>query len=252
MRRAIQDVVRALALPISLAMADQWERHSGTPGASARREAERQREARELGGSRKRISRLLANALGPSVAEKRSLAREKAFTTGGRGEEMLAESLARRCPEVALLHDRQLRPGGRANIDHLAVASSGIYVIDTKRYRGRIEVRKPWFRDQILKIDGRDKTNLVDGLERQVAAVRAASADVAPDVPVHGCLCFMAPEGFLASSGLPLIRTLKIRGYPLLDPRRLAKLLGSSGPMGADQAAFLFAELARRFPAASA
>jgi hypothetical protein len=178
------------------------------------------------------------------------MAGEKAFATGGRGEQMLAQSLARRCPEVPLLHDRRLLRGGRANIDHLAVAASGVWVIDTKRYRGKIEVRKPWFRDPVLKIDGRDKTKLIEGLERQVATVQAALAAVAPDVPVHGCLCFVAPEGILAASGLPLVRTLAIGGYPLLGPRRLANRLKNSGPVAPHQVAALFAELARRFPPA--
>lgn len=151
-------------------MADGWEPDSGTAGASARRESERQREARELAASGMGIRRLLAKVLGPSAADRRRLAREKAFAIGGRGEEMLAESLARRCPDVALLHDRCLVRRGRANIDHLAIAASDVYVIDTKRYRGKIKVRKPWFRDPVLRIDGRDRTNLIQGLERQVAA----------------------------------------------------------------------------------
>jgi hypothetical protein len=231
-------------------VADGWETDSGTAGASARRESERQREARELAASGMGIRRLLAKVLGPSAADRRRLAREKAFAIGGRGEEMLAESLARRCPDVALLHDRGLVRGGRANIDHLAIAASGVYVIDTKRYRGKIKVRKPWFRDPVLRIDGRARTNLIQGLERQAAAVRAALAAVAPDVPVYGCFCFVAPEGILAVSGLPVVRTLTIRGYALLDPRRLAKRLRSSGPVTPDQAAVLFAELARSFPPA--
>jgi hypothetical protein len=100
------------------------------------------------------------------------------------------------------------------------------------------------------RIDGSDRTKLINGLERQVTAVRAALAAIAPDVPVHGCLCFVAPRGILAASGLPLARTLTIRGYPLLDPRRLAKRLKSHGRVGPDQAAVLCAELSQRFPPA--
>ena len=77
--------------------------------------------------------------------------------TGARGEEMLADSLVRRCPDVLLLHDRQL-PGSRANIDHIAIAASGVYVIDAKRYKGKIEVQTPLFGTPKLKIAGRDRT----------------------------------------------------------------------------------------------
>jgi hypothetical protein len=46
-----------------------------------------------------------------------------------------------------------------------------VYVIDTKRYRGKIEVLKPLFGKPKLKIAGRDQTKLVDGLANQVAVV---------------------------------------------------------------------------------
>ncbi len=55
-------------------------------------------------------------------------------------------------------------PGSRANIDHLAVAPSGVYVIDAKRYKGKIEVRRPLFGKSKLLIASRDKTKLLDGL----------------------------------------------------------------------------------------
>jgi hypothetical protein len=183
--------------------------------------------------------------LGPSAEEKRLLAREKRWATGARGEELVADSLARRCPEVLLLHDRRM-PRSRANIDHIAVAASGVYVIDAKRYRGKVEVRRPLFGAPKLKIAGRAKTKLIDGLARQVLAVEAILADLAPEVPVRGCLCFVAPEGFLVDSGLPLLRTLKINGYPLYHPRRLAKKLNRSGQLTRGQASEIHAALVER------
>ncbi|HEX3519571.1 MAG TPA: nuclease-related domain-containing protein [Solirubrobacteraceae bacterium] len=217
--------------------------HPGIPGHSARRESERSRERRQLRTPPR--SRLLALLLGPSAEEKRLLAREKRWATGARGEELVADSLARRCPEVLLLHDRRM-PRSRANIDHIAVAASGVYVIDAKRYRGKVEVRRPLFGAPKLKIAGRAKTKLIDGLARQVLAVEAILADLAPEVPVRGCLCFVAPEGFLVDSGLPLLRTLKINGYPLYHPRRLAKKLNRSGQLTRGQASEIHAALVER------
>jgi hypothetical protein len=162
---------------------------------------------------------------------------------------MLAEVLARRCPEVALLHDRRM-PASRANIDHLAVASTGVYVIDAKRYRGRIEVRSPMFGKSKLVIAGRDRTKLVTGLEKQVDAVTTALAVIAPGIAIFGCLCFVAPEGFLADVGLPTIRTLKINGFPLYYPRRLAKKLNRPGAVSREQAERICQELGQRFPSA--
>jgi Nuclease-related domain len=218
----------------------------GDAGRSARREYERKRQRRLQNTShRSRLARLIAAVFGPSAKEKRQLADEKHWATGAQGEAILAEFLAKRCPDVPLLHDRRM-PHSRANIDHIAVGASGVYVIDAKRYRGKIEVRQPLFGASKLRIAGRDRTKLVDGLAKQVAVVEATLEEVAPEVPVHGCLCFVAPEGFMADSGLPVLRTLKINGYPLYYPRRLARRLNRSGPLTPEQTRQIHAELAER------
>jgi hypothetical protein len=50
-------------------------------------------------------------------------------------------------------------------------------------------------------IAGLKKTNLVEGLRRQVEAVKAGLAIVEQDVPVTGCFCFINPEGQAGGSG---------------------------------------------------
>lgn len=216
----------------------------GVAGRGARRESERKRERRlQDRRSKSGVAKLIAALCGPSAKERRQLAEERHWATGADGERLLAESLARRCPEVLLLHDRRM-PNSRANIDHIAVAASGVYVIDAKRYHGKIKVTNPLFGAAKLEIGGRDRTKLVDGIRKQVAAVQAVLDAVAPDVPVRGCLCFLAPEGFLADSGLPVMRTLKIKGYPLYYPRRLAKRLNRKGPVTPEQAQSINAHLA--------
>jgi len=231
-------------------MADEHRNDAGSAGASARRKAQRLRERREQSAaSRSGLARLAAVVMGPPAQEKQLIADEKRWAIGAQGEQTVAEMLARRCPGVPVLHDRRM-PRSQANIDHLAFAASGLYVIDTKRYRGKIEVVKPLFGQAKLKIGGRDRTKLLDGLDKQVAAVRAALAGLADDVPVHGCLCFVPPEGLLADSGLPVLRTLKINGYPLYYPRRLAKRLNSDGPLTDDRARSLCADVAQRLPPA--
>ena len=117
----------------------------GVAGRSARREYERRRERRRQSArSKSGLARLFAALLGPSAKEKRQLADEKRWATGAQGEAILAEFLAKRCPDVPVLHDRRM-PHSKANIDHIAVGASGVYVIDTKRYRGKIEVPIPEF-----------------------------------------------------------------------------------------------------------
>ncbi|MGB3375417.1 MAG: nuclease-related domain-containing protein [Microbacterium sp.] len=60
----------------------------------------------------------------------------RAWERGAIGEEMLAARL-KDLPEPArVLNDRRL-PGTRANIDHIVVAPSGVWVVDAKRYRAK-------------------------------------------------------------------------------------------------------------------
>jgi hypothetical protein len=222
------------------------ESDAGAAGGSARREYERRRERRLAEPSR---SLLLRTLLGRSPREKRLVREEAHSASGARGEELLARSLASRCPQVAFVHDRR-RPGTRANIDHVAVAASGVYVIDTKRHHGRIRVARRLFGAPRLLIDGHDRTRLIDGLDRQVSVVRDAVREFAPDVPVHGCLCFVTPEGLLADVGLPLLGTPRINGYELHYPRRLARRLNRPGSLAPDRALAIRDELARRLQAA--
>ena len=222
------------------------EPNAGIAGQSASREAARRRERlRQARTSRSR----LANALWPSAQQKRLAAEEKQWATGARGEEMLAEALAAKCPEAALLHDRRIAKS-RANIDHIAVTGTGVYVIDAKRYRGKVEVRSPLFGKPKLMIAGQDRTKLVAGLERQVDVVRTALVVVGPDVPVQGCLCFVAPEGLFTDVGLPAMRTFKINGFPLYYLRRLTKQLNRPGPLALEQIGRIRDELAQRLPPA--
>lgn len=176
-------------------------------------------------------------------------AAERNWVIGAEGEQGLAAYLAGRCSEVPMLHDRAA-PMSRANIDHIAISPSGVYVIDCKRHKGKIEVTTPLFGEQKLKIKGRDRTYLIGGLERQVAHVKAALAELDTGIPVHGCLCFVAPEGRFAEVGLPVLRTPKINGYRLYYARRLARRLKHSGPIAGEQARELQGELALRLPPA--
>lgn len=216
----------------------------GTPGGSARREYKRRRGKREAAIRERhpRLGNLLLRAQSAPPSE-------AAWATGAAGEEALAAHLAKRCPDVIVLHDRRL-PRSRANLDHLAVAPAGVYVIDAKRYTGKIEVRKPLFGEPRLLIAGRDKTKLVEGLSRQREAVRAALAETVPEMPVHGCFCFLNPAHQAGGSGLPLLRTPSIGGFPLLYPRRLSKRLNAPGELTAESRREVAEMLARAFPPA--
>jgi hypothetical protein len=153
--------------------------------------------------------------------------------------------LERRTSEhgVALLHDRRL-PGSRANIDHLAIGPSGVFVIDAKRYSGRIAVDRRGGllreRTEHLLVGGRDKTELVDGVLAQADVVRKVLATGRhPTVPVHAVLCFVDGDW-------PLLGRLEVRGVPVLPPRQTAKLCRAEGPLDSEAVKAVADDLAAR------
>ena len=193
----------------------------GTAGASAGREHERRRTKRET-----RVRNAHPHIGGLLLWLTDEPQHQRAFKTGQLGEVAVGESLEKRTAEgpAVILHDRRM-PLGRGNIDHIAVAPTGVYVIDAKAHSGTVRIEKPLFGAPKLLIAGRDHTKLIDGLDRQVAAVRAAldSADHA-NAPVQGVLCFTNAE-------LPVLRTLTMRGHLLLYRKALAKRLNSDGDL---------------------
>jgi Nuclease-related domain len=125
----------------------------------------------------------------------------------------------------AVLHDLAL-PGSRANIDHLVIGSGGVFVIDSKLYRGR------------LQLDGSGR--LWHGGYPLAPTLRAVSfeadeaAQVLPDagvvvlpiVAVHGA---QVPWGKVVSDGVPVVAARRLpsmlRARPaVLGPERVAGL----------------------------
>lgn len=231
-------------------MGDEEAIEPGVPGGSAGREPQRRRARRED------LTRKRRRRIGHALRALRSSSRDERDRRAGRaGELIVARILARRCGDrVVLLNDRSIL-GRRTNIDHIAVTRSGVWVIDTKRSRGRVQVCQARLaiagRDRTrLFVSGRDKTKLVDGMAMQVELVAAAVAEVEPAIAVHGALCFVAPQGRLTSSSIPALRTLRIRGYALLRPHALARRLNRKGDLSEEQMRSIASMLARRFPIA--
>lgn len=215
----------------------------GAAGASALREYERRRSRRE-----ERI-----RAKHPVIGEallflQGAPQHEVAFRKGASGERAVASYLEKRLADtpVVLMHDRRM-PRGRGNIDHLAIAPSGVYIIDAKNLEGKVRVVAPLLGPKKLIAKGRDRTKLIDGLDRQVAAIDDALAGHAVSgvgtVPVHGVLCFIRAE-------LPLFGTQRIRGHQLLGRRGTVKRLIAHGPLDEGSIRRLAEHLAATFRAA--
>jgi len=200
---------------------------TGAAGASARREFDRRKLKREerVRSQHPKIGGLLLGITDDPQST-------RAWEQGAVGEERLGTRLDSLVSEkIAVLHDRRI-PGTRANIDHIVVTGSRIWVIDAKRYSGRPElgVEGGLFRPRVEKllVDRRDRTKLVDGVLKQVDLVQRT---VGP-IPVSGVLCFVDADW-------PLIGgAFATRGVQVMWPKRLAKLMTEEEASGLDVSVF--------------
>jgi hypothetical protein len=175
----------------------------------------------------------------------------KAWKQGGQGEVRTASRLEKHLAGtgVRLLHDRRIPGHGNANIDHLTIGPGGATVIDSKTYRGQVQVDRVGGlfvpRRTVLLINGRDRTSLVDGMERQIGFVRSALSGTEYEATdIRGALCFPNVDG------LPLFRQLAVGDVVIDGPKPIAKLAGRIGPLRPDVVERLWDNLGRRFPPA--
>lgn len=212
----------------------------GTPGASARREHER-RQARRQDRVRTKHPKLGGFILAVTDDPQSTTA----WATGAVGEETLGRRLNERSTDrLRVLHDRRI-PRTKANIDHLAVTPTGVWVIDAKRYKGRpmLEVEGGILRPRVerLRVGRRDCTKVVDGVLKQVEIVRGILGEA---IPVHGVLCFVEADWPLVGGAFTT------RGVQVLWPKRLYSKLESPGELDDTTIGDLHRALAAALPVA--
>lgn len=231
------DVARGLAVePID----------PGRAGASALREYERRHDAREqharakLGG----LGAFLATVIDEPAST-------RVWQQGAAGELRVAQRLEKHLDGtgVRLLHDRRVPGHAQANIDHIAVGPGGVTVIDSKTHSGKIRRDGRGLfveRLTILRIDGRDQTKLITGVEKQIGYVRTALAkfDIGHKLDVVGALCFPNVEG------LPWFRQIEIRAIVVDGPKPVSHLAARSGRLDSETVERIWTNLGRAFPSA--
>lgn len=216
-----------------------------TGGVSAQREHDRRsaKRAASIRAAHPRIGGLIL-ALSDDPTSTRVWAK------GAEGERRVARRLNELTAEgTVVLHDRRI-PRSKANIDHLVIGPTGVTIIDSKRYNGRVEVRSAGtlFRPgpNKLFVHGRDKTALLDGLGRQVTAIHAAAGELiaATGTMITPVLCFVDAEwGFLA-------KPYQLDGIHITWPKALMAQLRQPGPLTPDQVAALTERVSSTFPPA--
>lgn len=235
---------RRLQLEVTIEDFQVPEIDIGVPGGSATRE-----HARQLAKQHERIEAQLGKGFRGRRAKARAGEPQhvKSWRLGAIGEVRLAQVLNERlAPNAIVLHDRKA-PNTRGNIDHIAIAHSGVWVIDTKRYSGRLEQRNKGDRGQPLYklyMGGRNQTRLIDSLEWQWRSVVAALHETV-NVPVYCALSFVDAQW---------TRPLRpyLFGQVLVTwPSNLADYISQPGPLSPRDIEAVARLLARKFPASS-
>jgi hypothetical protein len=213
----------------------------GVPGGSARREYDRRVEKRsaELRG---RFGERAGGFIARLTEEPAST---RSWQKGAAGEETLAGALAG-IPGVRVLHDRRVR-GKRWNIDHVVFASAGIFVVDSKNYRGTVRIRRrgSFFHPQDrLYVGSRDCTSAVDAMAWQVDAIEAAfvAAGISPVPLVTPVLCFIGADWQFF--GAPS----RFEDVFLESERSIRKLVARPGGLSADELDRFYRVIATALP----
>jgi len=123
------------------------------------------------------------------------------FLKGAKGEEWVAHELSFLSSEYAIFNGLGLG-GGKQNFDHIVVGPAGIFVVETKNWKGSVE-----FRGGKLYAGGKEPSR------PPLRQVKAATAELVAwlddagrgDIPVHSVLCFIStqlPEEIMNVNGV--------------------------------------------------
>jgi hypothetical protein len=157
----------------------------------------------------------------------------RAWRDGARGERATARRLQRlERHGYTVLHDLQV-PGSHANVDHLAIGPAGVFVIDSKYYRGALQLGG----DGMLWYGGYP---LAQQLATAVwASVRVAEAlQLPPEVPVVPLLVIhRAPVPWGG---------LTVAGVQVIPPSALGEVLGREAVLPAAQVELLAGQATAR------
>jgi hypothetical protein len=212
---------------------------AGVAGKSAQREYERRVAKREA-----KVKERFGNRLGGVVlAITDDPQSTKAWAQGAKGEQKVAESLAK-VPGIIVLHDRAVAMS-LANVDHIVIAPAGVFVVDAKKYNGEVRVRDRgglFKTDLRLYVGSHDCSALADAMGWQVREVLGAMVALELQLPLTPVLCF-------ADATWPLLfPPSEFRGVRLESPRSLSKLIVKSQALSASDIESIGRALSTAFP----
>jgi Nuclease-related domain len=174
--------------------------------------------------------------VGGSAALREARARrDPKWTKGAAGEYLMDLSLHKHINEGAvILTDREV-PGTKSNIDHIVVAPSGVWIIDAKIWRGKIEYKSTsmFSAERRLFVGGKDRSSAVEAIFNLVIPVAQVIGD--KSVPIKPALVFIDGEWSDASTA----RIMTSKPYQYLTvwiswPKAILKKINEPGPLDAD------------------
>ncbi len=143
--------------------------------------------------------------------------------------------------QAVVLHSRRL-PGSGQIIDHVVVAASGVWVIDSNDSTGRVTERNVggWFKQESqLCLDDSDQTGLLRSIGRASDAIEDELSQLDVDgLSLDRVICFTAAEWPRVFA-----RPLRIADTWITWPGNLAEMIVSDGPLGASAIATVAARL---------
>jgi hypothetical protein len=112
------------------------------------------------------------------------------FLKGAKGEEWVGHELAFLNSDYAVFNGLRLG-GGKQNFDHIIIGPAGIFVVETKNWKGSVE-----FKGGKLFADGKEPSRPPIRQVKDATAELVAYIDEAgcSDIPVHSVLCFLETE----------------------------------------------------------
>jgi len=146
----------------------------------------------ELNNSRSLLQKFLAVLVNADAKEERRI---ESWRKGALGELEIGRLLDRIAAEneFVVLHDRAI-PRSQANIDHILITPTEIFVIDAKNHTGLVKIDEGSLLDPnatpTLYVGNRKQMSLVHGCKKQASLIEAALVKAKVKAPVSGILAF--------------------------------------------------------------
>lgn len=160
--------------------------------------------------------------------------RDQNWLRGATGEYRMDRLLHELLIDSAVVPTDRRVPGTPSNIDHIVIAPSGVWIIDSKNWTGTIRYKSAscMSANMRLFVNGEDRTSKVEAIYGLVIPIAQVIAD--KSVTIHPAVAFIEGEWSFAS--IPRLlwkKPYKHGGVWISPPRILIGKINEPGPLDA-------------------